>query len=467
MPLCCRLRRDRACRARSRCLVVDDDRAACRLLQGVLAKEGYRVETAESGQEALEKATATLFDVVLADVRMPDLDGLEVLRALKPLSPGTLVIMMTAFGSIETAIEAIKEGAYDYISKPFRLDELKLTVTRALDHKQLLRENLRFQQELKDRFQLENIVGRSGPMLEVYKRVARVLSSESTVLIQGESGTGKELIARAIHYNSSRAEHPFVVVDCGALAETLLESELFGHVKGAFTGAIADKKGLFEEANGGTCFLDEVRDIGPSIQAKLLRFLQERAIRKVGGTQTIQLDVRIIAATNKSLDQLVRDGRFREDLFYRLRVVTLTLPLLRERKADIPLLAEHFLHKYAPRNNKDISHISPEAMRLLCEYDWPGNVREREHVIEQAVALTRNPVLLPEDFPPPLRGPGREGSAVGDSPLSLREGVKHHIQRVLKQAKGNKTLAAQLLGINRRTLYRLAKRYGIDLGEEE
>lgn len=446
-------------------MVVDDDRAACHLLQGVLAKEGYRVKTAESGQEALEKATAMPFDLVLADVRMPDLDGLQVLRAVKQLSPETLVIMMTAFGSIETAIEAIKEGAYDYISKPFRLDDLKLTVKRALDHKQLLQENLRFQQELKDRFQLGNIVGRSGPMLEVYKRVARVLASESTVLIQGESGTGKELIARAIHYNGPRAEHPFVVVDCGALAETLLESELFGHVKGAFTGAIANKKGLFEEANGGTCFLDEVEDIGPSTQAKLLRFLQERVIRKVGGTQIIQLNVRIIAATNKALDKLVKEGRFREDLFYRLSVVTITLPPLRERRADISLLAEHFLHKYALRNNKDISHISPEAIRLLCEYDWPGNVRELEHVLEQAVALTRNPVLLPEDFPPPIRGSSREKSAVG-GPLTLREGVKQHIQHVLRQAKGNKTLAAQLLGINRRTLYRLAKRYAIDLGEE-
>jgi two-component system response regulator AtoC len=446
-------------------MVVDDDRAACHLLQGVLAKEGYRVEIAESGQEALEKATAMPFDVVLADVKMPDLDGLQVLRDVKQLGPETLVIMMTAFASIETAIEAINEGAYDYISKPFRLDDLKLTVKRALDHKQLLEENLRFQQELKDRFQLENIVGRSGPMLEVYKRVARVLASESTVLIQGESGTGKELIARAIHYNSPRAEHPFVVVDCGALAETLLESELFGHVKGAFTGAIANKKGLFEEANGGTCLLDEVGDIGPSTQAKLLRFLQERVIRKVGGTQIIQLNVRIIAATNKALEKLVKEGRFREDLFYRLSVVTIALPPLRERRADISLLAEHFLHKYAPQNNKDISHISPEAIRLLCEYDWPGNVRELEHVLEQAVALTRNPVLLPEDLPPPIRESSREESAAR-RPLTLREGVKQHIQHVLRQAKGNKTLAAQLLGINRRTLYRLANRYGIDLGQE-
>lgn len=447
-------------------LVVDDDPVACRLLQEVLAKEDYQVEAAESGREALEKAGAALFAVVLCDVRMPDQSGLEVLRALKRLSPETIVIMMTAFGSIETAIEAIKEGAYDYISKPFKLDEVKLTVKRALDHQRLLRENLRFRQELKERYQLENIVGRSTRMLEVYKLVARVASSSSTVLIQGESGTGKELIARAIHYNSPRADKPFVVVDCGALAETLLESELFGHVKGAFTGAIANKKGLLEEADGGTCFLDEIGDIGPSVQAKLLRFLQEREIKRVGGTEGIKLDVRVIAATHQDLEALVKEGRFREDLFYRLSVVSLLLPPLRERKEDIPLLAEHFLSKYASQSRREISHISPEAMALLCEHDWPGNVRELEHVIERAVALTANPVLLPEDLPPKLR---REaGTEVPEGrPLTLKELERQHIQRVLRVAGGNKKLAADLLGIHRRTLYRLAKRYRIDLGVEE
>jgi two-component system response regulator AtoC len=445
-------------------LVVDDDLTACRLIQEVLAREGYQVEIAERGKEALEKAGTTLFDVVLSDVRMPDLDGVEVLRALKHLSPETAVIMVTAFGSIETAIETIKEGAYDYISKPFKLDEVKLTVKRALDHKRLLRENLQLRQELKAQHRLENVVGRSASMLEVYKIVARVASGSSTVLIQGESGTGKELIARAIHYNSPRADHPFVLVDCGALAESLLESELFGHMKGAFTGAIANKKGLLEEAEGGTCFLDEVGDIGPSLQAKLLRFLQEREIRRVGGRESIKLDVRVIAATNKELDALVQQGKFREDLFYRLNVVAITLPPLRKRREDIPLLAEYFLSKFALQNKKDISHISPEAIPFLCEYHWPGNVRELEHVIEQTVALTRNPVLLPEDLPAKLKGllaadPHAEGSS-----WTLREGVKRHIQAVLRQANGNKKLAARLLGINRRTLYRLAQRYQINLG---
>jgi two-component system response regulator AtoC len=444
-------------------LVVDDDKTACRLLQEVMAKEGYRVESAESGREALERVRTTLFEVALSDIRMPDLDGLEVLRALKRLSPETIVIMMTAFGSIETAIEAIKEGAYDYISKPFKLDEVKLTVRRALEHKRLLKENIRYRQELKDRYQLENIVGRSAPMLEVYKIIARVASSPSTVLIQGESGTGKELIARAIHYNSPRAEHPFVVVDCAALAETLLDSELFGHVRGAFTGAIANKKGLLEEADGGTCFLDELAHIGPVVQAKLLRFLQEREIKRVGEAEGIKLDVRVIAATNHQLDALMKEGNFREDLYYRLSVVVINLPPLRERKEDIPLLAEHFLREHALRNGKDISHISPDAMALLSEHDWPGNVRELEHVIERAVALSRSPVLLPDDLPPKLQGASGEGSPP-EGPLSLREMQKRHIQHVLKVAGWNKKLAANLLGINRRTLYRLASRHQIDLG---
>jgi len=443
-------------------LVVDDDPTACRLLQEVMMKEGYQVEAAESGSEALERAERSVFDVALCDIRMQDLDGLELLRILKRLTPETIVIMMTAFGSIETAIEAIKQGAYDYISKPFRLDEVKLTVRRALEHKQLLRENILFRQEIKGRYQLENIVGRSAPMLEIYKIIARIASSASTVLVQGESGTGKELVARAIHYNSPRANQPFVVVDCSALAETLLESELFGHVKGAFTGAVANKRGLLEESGGGTCFLDELGNMGPSVQAKLLRFLQDREIKRVGATEGIKLDVRIIAATNQPLDALVKAGRFREDLYYRLSVVPVNLPPLRERKEDIPHLAENFLRRYATRNNKDISHISPEAMALLGEYEWPGNVRELEHVIERAVALVSSPVLFPYDLPARLRKEAGKEPPAGRS-LTLVELQRQHIQHTLKAAGWNKKLAAELLGIHRRTLYRLAKRYRIDL----
>ncbi|MBI3989662.1 MAG: sigma-54-dependent Fis family transcriptional regulator [candidate division NC10 bacterium] len=450
-----------------RVLVADDDPVACDLLQEVLAKEGYEVEAVTAGQEALELGKQKPFDVALLDVWMPDLDGLEVLRVLKAFSPDTIVIMMTAFGSIETAIEAIKEGAYDYVSKPFKLEEIKLTISRALERRRLVFENLRFKQELKEKYRFENIVGSSERMLEVYKVVARVAPTKSTVLIQGETGTGKELITRAIHYNSPRADRPFVAIDCSALAESLLESELFGHVKGAFTGAMAAKRGLFEEAHGGTCFLDEVGEINQSMQAKLLRVLQEHEVKRVGGTESVKVDVRVIAATNKDLEKLVADGKFREDLFYRLSVVTISLPPLRERREDIPLLASHFLRKYAAENNRPISHISPEAMALLTEHDWPGNVRELQHVIERAVALTANPVLLPEDLPRKFRRGCEEGASVEGSSLTLRELEKRHIQRVLKQAGGNKKLAAELLGIHRRTLYRLAERYGIDLGGQE
>jgi two-component system, NtrC family, response regulator AtoC len=309
----------------------------------------------------------------------------------------------------------------------------------------------------------ETIVGASEPMQVVYEMIARVAPTRSTVLVQGETGTGKELIARAIHAASPRAHCPFVAIECSALMESLLESELFGHVKGAFTGALTDKRGLFEAASGGTCFLDEVADISPGIQSKLLRVLQEHEVRRVGGTESGKVDVRIIAATNKDLGTLVAGERFREDLFYRLSVVTIAVPPLRERREDIPRLASRFLARYAAASGRPVTEISPEALALLVGYDWPGNVRELEHAVERAVALTMNPVLRPEDLPPKLGGNvSREGA---DSPLSLREVVTRHVRSVLRQARWNKKLAAQLLGINRRTLYRLTKRYGIPLGE--
>ncbi len=315
--------------------------------------------------------------------------------------------------------------------------------------------------EAEERHGLENIVGSSPRMLEVYEMVARVAPTRSTVLIQGETGTGKELIARAMHYSTPRADRPFVAIDCSALAETLLESELFGHVKGAFTGALAEKRGLFEAAHGGTCLLDEVGEISPSVQAKLLRVVQEHEVKRVGGTESVQVDVRVIAATNKDLARLVADGRFREDLFYRLSVVTIVLPPLRERREDIPLLAHHFLEKYAAADTRSIHHISPEAMALLVAYDWPGNVRELEHAIEHAVALTTNSVIRPEDLPPKCRRCVEPHS--GRPALTLRDVVTDHIRRVLKEANGNRKLAAELLGIHRRTFYRLTKRYGISL----
>ncbi len=445
-------------------LVVDDDVITCNLLEEVLTKEGYLVDKALSGEEAIQKGESQLFDVVLSDIRMAEVDGMAVLKAFKQKSPDTIVIMMTAFGSIETAIQAIKEGAFDYVSKPFKLDEIKLTIQRALEQRELFKENILYRQELITKYKLENIVGRSPQMLKIYKTIARVADTKSTVLITGESGTGKELIARAIHYNSSRASRPFIAIDCSSLAENLLESELFGHVRGAFTGAIANKRGLFEEANNGTCFLDEIGDISLAMQAKLLRVLQEHEIKRVGGTETIKIDVRIIAATNKNLEELVAEKKFREDLFYRLNVVTIHLPPLRERPEDIELLAEHFLNKFATENNKPVPHLSKEALELLKRYNWPGNVRELENVIERAVTLAQRPLILPEDLPRRIRQEQSPPSSVGFLPskIPLSELEKIYIKKVLEETGGNKKKAAEILGIDRRTLYRMAARYGLN-----
>ena len=445
-------------------LIVDDDEITCNLLEEVLSKEGYVVDKALNGREAIAKGENKPYDVVLTDIRMIDVDGMEVLRAYRQKSPDSIIIMMTAFGSIETAIGAIKEGAYDYVSKPFKLDEIKLTIRRALEQKRLLQENLFYRQELITKYKLENIVGRSPQMLQVYKTVARVAESRSTVLIAGESGTGKELVARAIHFNSPRSSKPYVAVDCGSLAETLLESELFGHVRGAFTGAVTNKKGLFEEADNGTCFLDEVGDISLAMQAKLLRVIQEHEIKRVGGTETTKIDVRIIAATNKNLEELVAEKKFREDLFYRLNVVSIHLPPLRERLDDIPFLADHFLRKYAAENEKPVSRISAEVLDLLLRYQWPGNVRELENVIERAVTLSPHSLILPEDLPRRLRVEPSEISATSlPSQVSLTELEKIYIKKVLEETGGNKKRAADILGIDRRTLYRMAARYGISL----
>jgi len=445
-------------------LVVDDDEITCNLLEEVLSKEGYAVDRALNGREAIERGERKFYDVVLTDIKMAGIDGMGVLRSYREKSPETIMIMMTAFGSIETAIRAIKEGAYDYVSKPFKLDEIKLAIHRALDQKRLLQENLFFRQELITKYKLENIVGRSPKMLQVYKTVARVAESRSTVLIHGESGTGKELIARAIHFNSSRVSASFVAVDCGSLAETLLESELFGHVRGAFTGAVTNKKGLFEEADKGTCFLDEVGDISLSMQAKLLRVLQEHEIKRVGETETIKVDVRIVAATNRDLEELVEARKFREDLYYRLNVVSISVPPLREREEDVPLLVDHFLSKYASENQKPLPRISPEALDLLVRYRWPGNVRELENMIERMVTLSQSGIIFSEDLPSRLRIDSTDvdlSSFPTGIPLSQIE--KLYIERVLEETGGNKKKAAEILGINRRTLYRMAARFGINL----
>jgi DNA-binding NtrC family response regulator len=448
-------------------LVVDDDPVTVDLLKEVLTKEGYEVVTALSGEEAIARGMEDPFDIVITDMRLGDQDGMEVLRSFKKFAPEATLIMITAFGTIETAIEAIREGAFDYISKPFKLEEIKITVRRALEQRRLLQENRFFRQELLNKYQFKNVIGRTPQMFQIYKTIAKVANTKSTVLIYGERGTGKELIARSIHYNSQRNDRPFIPVDCASLVENLIESELFGHVRGAFTGALIAKKGLFEEADGGTIFLDEVGNFNLAIQVKLLRFLQEHEIKRVGGTESLKVDVRVIAATNQPLEPLVKNGKFREDLFDRLNVLTLLMPPLRERKEDIPLLANHFLQQFTEENHKNISHISPEALEILMRYPWPGNVRELENTIERAVIFSIHPIILPEDLPPKFleSGSGKEGETLeGKLPLlpekllPLKAIEKGYVLRVLEETKGNKKKAAEILGIDRTTLYRILEK---------
>jgi two-component system response regulator AtoC len=455
-------------------LVADDDAVARDLLVEALRKEGYQVEAVAGGAQAIERGRQKRFDVVLTDIRMGSVDGLEVLREFKQLSPDTPIVLLTAFGSMEGAIEAIKQGAYDYLAKPFKKEEIKLVVRRSLDHGRLVRENARFREELGERQELSPLVGSSPLMLEVYKLVARVSTGKSTVLLEGESGTGKELIARAVHANSPRRERLFVPVNCAALPDTLLETELFGHEKGAFTGAAGVKQGLFETAHEGTIFLDEIGDMGLSLQVKLLRVIQEQEVRRVGGTGSIKVDVRIVAATNRDLASLVKEGRFREDLFYRLNVVRIGLPPLRERRGDIPMLAHHFLQKFSGGTTSQITGFVPDALSLLQRYHWPGNVRELENAIERAVSLSHGPLVLPDDLPDTIRNAGAmscddtvgKGSGKEDALLTLDEVQKRHLMRVLRETGGNKARAAKILGIDRRTLYRMAERFGLEMGEE-
>ncbi|MBI2461302.1 MAG: sigma-54-dependent Fis family transcriptional regulator [Candidatus Rokubacteria bacterium] len=446
-------------------LVADDDPVARDLLAEVLAKEGYEVRVAAGGRECVELAGLVPVDLALVDLRMPDLDGLEVLRQLQALRPQVPVLILTAFATIETAIEAIRAGAYDYLSKPFRMEEIRLVVRRVLEQRRLLEENLRFRQELRERYRFENIVGLSPQMVEVYRLVARAAVTDATVLIQGETGTGKELIARAIHYGSSRADRPFVPVDCTALPEALFESELFGHERGAFTGAVTTKRGLFEAAHGGTIFLDEVGDLPLALQAKLLRVLQERQIRRVGGGETIPVDVRVLAATNRDLKRRVEAEEFREDLYYRLSVVTMQIPPLRERRQDIPLLAHHFLERLAREPNAPPRGIAPAAVERLMVHDWPGNVRELENVIARAATLSSAPVLTPENLVIESVPLASRGPALPAEGMTLEAVKRWYVTKVLREVGGNKQRAAEILGVDRRTLYRLLARGGPATGE--
>ncbi len=453
-------------------LITDDDEVSCQLFAETLESEGFQVNQVTSGEAALSRLGEETYDLLIIDVRMPETSGLEVTRIAHEKYPALPIIVMTAFGSIETAVEAIHEGAFDFISKPMNLAELKKTVSRALSQRALQRRTeTNNGGDDKNSEQLGKIIGKSSAMLEVYKTVARVAPTKSTVLVLGESGTGKELIAQAIHQHSPRANRPFVAVDCGALTETILESELFGHVRGAFTGALADKKGVFEEAQGGTCFLDEIGGISSNLQARLLRVLQEHEIRRVGGKDWVKVDVRVVAATNHNLAEAVSKGEFRQDLYYRLDVVAIHLPPLRERVDDIPLLARHFLQRYSQESGKSISAISDKAMELLCSYSWPGNIRELENAIEQAVALSYQSILTPDDFPEAVRNPAaaqpfengsqNEQFLFLDTP-SLEEVKKRYVLHVLRHNQGNVSRSARVLNIDRRSLYRMLARFKIE-----
>jgi two-component system, NtrC family, response regulator AtoC len=443
-------------------LVVDDDATTRDLLNEVLSAEGHVVVTSGSGEEALEIGRRQTFDVIISDMKLgPNLNGLDVLRTYKAIQPESEVILITAFGSMETAIEAVKAGAFDYLSKPFKLEEVVLLVGRALRNRSLVNENRNLKRQLGTQAQNTTLVGRTPAMFEIYKKIAMVSDARSTVLITGESGTGKELVAKALHYNSARAKEPFVAVNCGALTESLLETELFGHVRGSFTGAFENKRGILEEASSGTVFLDEVSEMSRALQVKLLRTIEEQEVRRVGGSEPVHIDVRFIAATNRPLDQLVRQNRFREDLYYRLRVVEIDLPALRDRSDDIPLLIDHFLRRLGQERGQSYA-ISPAALSALVAYGWPGNVRELENSLESAVALNRTGLITPEDLPPKLRPKPRQNPGPDDLYTdlpSLKELRKRYIIYALRLSAANKAKACDILGISRRALYNFLNKY--------
>jgi two-component system response regulator PilR (NtrC family) len=458
----------------SRILVVDDEESMRKLLEIALGKEGYRLTLAESGKKATEIFDKSSYDLVISDIKMPDMSGVDVLRHIKETDPSVPVIMVTAYASAETAVEALRLGAYDYLTKPFKLEELKANIRNALEKVRLKRENETLKRELKKTQGLDSMLGGSRVMLELFEHIKSVATTNSTVLITGESGTGKELAAKAIHVRSPRAEEPFVSINCGAVPETLLESELFGHLKGSFTGATTNHKGLFEVAHRGTILLDEIAEMSPTMQVKFLRVLQEKKIRRIGSTEELEVDVRILAATNKDLERGVQDRSFREDLFYRLNVIPIHMPPLRERREDIPILATHFLAKASASTKKNLTKIADEAMERLQAYDWPGNVRELENVIERAVALEPTGVVLPERLPEKVREFGTaplavpttasddvfpdEGVDFGEMVASLERKL---LTGAMDKAGGVQTKAARLLNMNLRSFRYLLQKYGL------
>ncbi|HEY6971587.1 MAG TPA: sigma-54 dependent transcriptional regulator [Candidatus Angelobacter sp.] len=456
-----------------RFLIVDDHHSIRKLCMTVGGSLGMHCMEAESAEAALAYMETDSPDIILADLMMPNMTGLEFLPRVKQILPRTEIAIMTGHGSIETAVQAMRLGAYDYITKPFRIEELRLLLNRMQEKIRLVAENQFLRERVGAEMELNGIVGSSAKIQDVLRMVARLKDTRTPVLISGESGTGKELVARAIHYRGSFAQRPFVAVDCGSLVPTLIESELFGYEKGAFTGAIKSKEGLFQAASGGTIFLDEIGELPMEMQAKLLRVLQEKEVRPVGSNQRVKVDVRVIAATNRDLENAYKEGTFRKDLYFRLNVVTLHMPALRERKSDIPTLVHHFLEKFAPGR---MLTVSPAAMKCMMQYDWPGNVRELENVVERAVALGSQETLEIQDLPPALHA-GQNAQPVTEQMVSqpkpaasssdLEELERATIQRVFEQVNGDKALAGRMLGISRATLYRKLKRYGIGLAKAE
>ena len=459
-------------RRQPRILVVDDERSMRELLAIVLRREGYEVLLAENGRSAVESLARQPVDLLISDIKMPDMSGVEVLKAAKKIDQDILGIMITAFASTETAVEAMRLGACDYLSKPFDIDLLKMKVREKIENRQLRRENVLLKRTLGLSHQFSNIIGRSESMLDVFKMIETVARTNSTILLTGESGTGKGLVAQAIHFNSLRRDKPMVSLNCGAMPENLLESELFGHMRGAFTGADQNKKGLLEVAERGTVFLDEIGEMSPVMQVKLLHVLQERRFRRVGGLEELTADIRVIAATNQDLTKSVAEGRFREDLYYRINVIPIVLPPLRDRREDIPLIAEHFLAKFTEQMGKAIAGISREAMELLVGYDWPGNIRELENVLERAVALESTPAVLPDSLPMTIRGEARRVGATPPavevlpaSGFDLEAHVKQiergYIAEALKRAGGVQVKAAELLGMSFRSFRYYVKKYNL------
>ncbi len=450
-----------------RILIVDDEENFRHMLSVILIKEGYEVETAANGEEALQKVTASPFDQVLCDIRMPKMDGLEFLREMRKAGAETIIIMMSAYGTVDIAIEAMKLGAYDYISKPFKPDEIILTLRKAEEREQLRRENQLLRNEIAKEYSFENIVSKNEKMQKIFDVIRKVAQYRSTVLITGESGTGKELVARALHYNSERTQNPFIPVNCGAIPENLLESELFGHAKGAFTDAIRTKKGLFEEADGGTLFLDEIGELPGQLQVKLLRVLQDGEIRRIGESKSIQIDVRIVAATVKDLQKEVNEGRFREDLFYRLNVLPIHIPPLRERKEDIPLLIRHFIDKYNRILSKNVADVDHSGLEALMNYRWYGNVRELENTVERAIVLADKNYIQLDNLPVEIQNfkEGSQPEPMPEEEYSIKKASKsleiNLIKRALMKTKGNHTHAAKLLEISHRALLYKIKEYGI------